>query len=114
MSSHERRRFYGWRHLHVLAALWLVIAHHGTVDSAARPVPYRNVGGAIPAPLTAHAGDPERGRRIEVFRVDWHPATAANPYLAFYAVARESGRLRFEWIDDGGTVYATEAEITVV
>jgi hypothetical protein len=25
----------------------------------------------------------------------------------------ESGRLRFEWIDDDGTVYATEAEITV-
>ena len=24
-----------------------------------------------------------------------------------------SGRLRFEWIDDEGTVYATEAEITV-
>ena len=28
-------------------------------------------------------------------------------------VATESGRLRFEWIDDEGTVYATEAEITV-
>jgi sulfur-oxidizing protein SoxZ len=49
----------------------------------------------------------------EVFRADWHPAVGANPYLAFYTVATESGRLRFEWIDDDGTVYATEAEITV-
>jgi sulfur-oxidizing protein SoxZ len=50
----------------------------------------------------------------QVFRADWHPAVAANPYLAFYTVATESGSLRFEWIDDTGTVYATEAEITVV
>lgn len=50
----------------------------------------------------------------EVFRADWYPAVAANPYLAFFTVATESGRLRFEWIDDEGTVYATEAEITVV
>ncbi|HXH12547.1 MAG TPA: thiosulfate oxidation carrier complex protein SoxZ [Alphaproteobacteria bacterium] len=51
---------------------------------------------------------------IEVFRADWHPAVAANPYLAFYTTATESGRLRFEWIDDDGTVYTAEAEITVV
>ena len=50
----------------------------------------------------------------EVFRADWHPAITANPYLTFSTVATESGRLRFEWIDDKGTVYATEAEITVV
>jgi sulfur-oxidizing protein SoxZ len=50
----------------------------------------------------------------EVCRADWHPAVAANPYLAFYIVASESGRLRFEWVDDDGTVYTAEAEITVV
>jgi sulfur-oxidizing protein SoxZ len=50
----------------------------------------------------------------EVFRADWYPAITANPYLAFYIVATESGRLRFAWIDDDGTVYATEADITVV
>jgi sulfur-oxidizing protein SoxZ len=49
----------------------------------------------------------------QVFRADWHPAVAANPYLTFYTVATESGRLRFEWLDDDGTVYTTEAEITV-
>lgn len=51
---------------------------------------------------------------VEIFRADWHPAVAANPYLTFYTVATESGQLRFEWIDDDGTVYAAEAEITVV
>jgi sulfur-oxidizing protein SoxZ len=50
----------------------------------------------------------------EVFRAEWHPAVAANPYLAFYTVATESGQLRFEWLDDDGTVYRAEAQITVV
>jgi sulfur-oxidizing protein SoxZ len=49
----------------------------------------------------------------EVFRADWHPAVAANPYLAFHTVATESGQLRFEWVDEAGTVYRAEAEITV-
>jgi sulfur-oxidizing protein SoxZ len=50
---------------------------------------------------------------VEVFRADWHPAVAANPYLAFYTVATETGQLRFEWVDEAGSVYAAEAEITV-
>jgi sulfur-oxidizing protein SoxZ len=50
----------------------------------------------------------------EVFRADWHPAIAANPYLAFYTVATESGRLHFEWVDDDGAVYTAEAEIRIV
>jgi sulfur-oxidizing protein SoxZ len=49
-----------------------------------------------------------------VFRADWHPAIAANPYLAFYTVATESGQLHFEWLDDDGTVFTAEAELTVV
>lgn len=49
----------------------------------------------------------------EVFRADWHPAVAANPYLSFYTVATVSGRLQFVWMDDDGSVYTAEAEITV-
>jgi hypothetical protein len=41
------------------------------------------------------------------------PIGTRAPHLAFFTVATESGLLRFEWIDDKGTVYATEAEITV-
>jgi sulfur-oxidizing protein SoxZ len=50
----------------------------------------------------------------EVFRADWHPAIAANPYLTFYTVATASGRLRFAWHDDDGSVYTAEADITVL
>jgi sulfur-oxidizing protein SoxZ len=49
----------------------------------------------------------------EVFRADWHPAVAANPYLVFYTVATESGRLQFAWLDDDGTAYTTEADLIV-
>ena len=48
-----------------------------------------------------------------VFSADFHPAIAANPYLAFYTVATESGELAFSWVDDDGTVYHTAASITV-
>src|SRR5262245_47882626 len=51
---------------------------------------------------------------VEVFRADWHPAIAANPYLTLSTVPTESGRLQFECSDDKGTVSATEAESTVV
>lgn len=49
----------------------------------------------------------------EIFRSDWHPALSANPYLSFYAKARESGTIEFQWHDDDGSVYKTSAEIVV-
>jgi len=49
----------------------------------------------------------------EVFRADWYPAMAANPYLTFYVVATASGRLDFTWTDDAGQVYTQSATITV-
>ena len=68
MSLHERVMFRVWWYLRVLAALVLALAPHGTAHSADRLVPYRIVDGTIPAPLTARAGDPERGRRIVLDR----------------------------------------------
>lgn len=50
----------------------------------------------------------------QVFRVDFSPAVAANPYLAFYTVATESGELEFTWIDDAGEQYTETAAIHVV
>jgi sulfur-oxidizing protein SoxZ len=38
----------------------------------------------------------------EIFRADLFPAIAANPYLAFFTVAKESGKFEFEWIGDNG------------
>jgi len=49
----------------------------------------------------------------EIFSADWHPAISANPYMAFNAVATESGTLEFTWVDDDGSTYSKTAKITV-
>ena len=49
----------------------------------------------------------------EVVQVDMAPAIAANPYLAFFVTATESGTLEFAWTDDDGTVFKETAKITV-
>jgi sulfur-oxidizing protein SoxZ len=49
----------------------------------------------------------------EIFRADLFPAIAANPYFAFFTIARESGKFEFEWIGDNGFVANAAAAITV-
>lgn len=49
----------------------------------------------------------------EVFSTDLHEAIAANPYMEFHILATESGRLDFEWHEDGGTVFSTSRELIV-
>jgi sulfur-oxidizing protein SoxZ len=49
----------------------------------------------------------------EVIRMDLAPAIAANPYIAFFVTATESGTLDFAWTDDDGTVFKETAKITV-
>jgi sulfur-oxidizing protein SoxZ len=49
----------------------------------------------------------------EVFRADWHPSIAANPYQAFFLKATESGVLDFTWKDDDGTEYTSTAELKI-
>lgn len=48
----------------------------------------------------------------EVFRAEFFPAIAANPFLAFTTVATESGELVLSWTDDRETHRET-ARITV-
>jgi sulfur-oxidizing protein SoxZ len=50
---------------------------------------------------------------VEVFRADLSPAIAANPFLAFYTVAVESGTIEFQWTDDQGTTQTTSTSIKV-
>jgi sulfur-oxidizing protein SoxZ len=50
----------------------------------------------------------------EVFSADLHPAIGANPYLAFWTVARESGTIEFHWTGDNGFSVTESARITVV
>jgi sulfur-oxidizing protein SoxZ len=37
---------------------------------------------------------------VEIFRMKMSPAVAANPYVSFFAVAKESGTIRFQWTGD--------------
>jgi sulfur-oxidizing protein SoxZ len=48
-----------------------------------------------------------------VVNVDIDPAVSANPYFEFDMKVPETGTLRFEWVDDDGSVYDTEEQITV-
>ena len=49
----------------------------------------------------------------EVFRADFFPAIAANPFISFFTVARESGKFDFEWIGDKGFAETASASILV-
>ena len=49
----------------------------------------------------------------EVFRADFFPAIAANPFISFFTVAKDSGKFEFEWIGDNGFAESASASITV-
>ena len=49
----------------------------------------------------------------EIFRVDLHPAMAANPLIAFTMVADESGTVAFQWAGDNGYAVTETASIRV-
>jgi sulfur-oxidizing protein SoxZ len=49
----------------------------------------------------------------EVFRADLFPAIAANPFLAFFTVATETGEVIFQWTDDRGNIQTETVRITV-
>lgn len=49
----------------------------------------------------------------EIFRADFFPAIAANPYLSFTTVATKSGAITFAWTGDDGQTYRESVNITV-
>ena len=49
----------------------------------------------------------------EIFRATLYPAIAANPFVTFYTVARESGTISFKWTGDRGFEQTESASITV-
>jgi sulfur-oxidizing protein SoxZ len=49
----------------------------------------------------------------KVFEAGLEPAISANPYLAFFVKAADSGTLDFAWVDDDGTVYKAQQKIDV-
>jgi sulfur-oxidizing protein SoxZ len=50
---------------------------------------------------------------VEVYRVDLHPAVAANPLIAFTTIATETGTLSFQWAGDNGYSVTEIAPIRV-
>jgi sulfur-oxidizing protein SoxZ len=48
-----------------------------------------------------------------VFDASLEPAISANPYIAFFVKATETGKFEFSWTDDDGTVFKTEQALTV-
>ena len=48
-----------------------------------------------------------------VFHSEWQPSVSANPFLSFFVVAAESGKLEFEWTEDTGQSFKETAEIAV-
>jgi sulfur-oxidizing protein SoxZ len=49
----------------------------------------------------------------EIFRAMLAPAIAANPFIAFYTVATDSGTIEFKWSGDNGFSATETATITV-
>jgi sulfur-oxidizing protein SoxZ len=49
----------------------------------------------------------------EIFRAEMGTGIAANPYLAFFTVARVSGDVEFSWEDDKGETGAATFALTV-
>lgn len=47
-----------------------------------------------------------------VFAADLHPATAANPYLAFHVTAGDSGSYQFTWTGDREFVHRETVAFT--
>ena len=49
----------------------------------------------------------------EIFRMEFSPAIAANPFVSFFAVATESGTIGFRWTGDEGFLAEESAAIAV-
>jgi sulfur-oxidizing protein SoxZ len=49
----------------------------------------------------------------EIFRADFSPAIAANPFVSFCTRATESGTIEFAWTGDNGFSATEQATITV-
>jgi sulfur-oxidizing protein SoxZ len=50
---------------------------------------------------------------MEIFRADFFPAVAANPFISFTTVATKSGPIIFQWQDDAGKIFTEKTELTV-
>src|SRR5450759_5710844 len=72
---------------------------------------YTTVGARIPRDIVTFFSCSYNGE--EIFRADLSPAIAANPFIAFFTMATDSGTLEFKWTGDNGFSETATATITV-
>jgi len=72
-------------------------------DNVGRPIP-RNV---ITLVTCRYNGE-------EIFRAELFSGVAANPYLAFFTTASDSGELEVTWTDDTGVTETERTPVTVI
>ena len=72
---------------------------------------HNNVGALLPRNIIRQFNCIYNGE--EIFRATLHPAIAANPFISFFTVARESGTFTFRWTGDNGFDQTETAAITV-
>jgi sulfur-oxidizing protein SoxZ len=74
---------------------------------------YRRTADGEMVPRNIITGFTCRYNGVEIFRADLFPAIAANPFITFFTVATESGKVDFEWIGDNGFGETASASISV-
>ncbi len=83
-----------------------LISHE--MESGYRP---DNVGKLVPRDIITLFVATYNGQ--EIFRADFFPAIAANPFVSFTTVAMDSGKIEFKWTGDNGFAATETATITV-
>ena len=68
-------------------------------------------GGLIPRDIITRFTCTYNGE--EIFRAELSPAIAANPFIAFFTTATDSGTLAFHWSGDNGFSATETKTITV-
>jgi sulfur-oxidizing protein SoxZ len=72
---------------------------------------HTSTGAAIPRDIITSFVATYNGE--EIFAARLFPAIAANPFITFYTIARESGVLEFRWTGDNGYAASEQVKITV-
>jgi sulfur-oxidizing protein SoxZ len=49
----------------------------------------------------------------EIFRMELFPGISSNPFIAFTTLAKETGDIVLEWVDDSGAKFTRTARLTV-
>jgi sulfur-oxidizing protein SoxZ len=72
---------------------------------------HTTTGAAIPRDIITEFACSYNGE--EIFRATLYPAIAANPFITFHTVARESGKITFRWTGDNGFSESATANLIV-